>query len=128
MSITFNAEIRAGVLYVTASGRDRNVLEVIEYGQAIIGLAAESGVRYVLCDERKLKYEIKTFDIFEAAKEIVRYAPRASRVAIVCAPEHFKEGKFWETVAVNRGLQVRMDVEIERAKAWLLEGRSQSKY
>jgi hypothetical protein len=119
MAISFHAEIANGVLLISASGRDENLQQVIDYGSAVIDLAIESGVTHILCDERNLEYALDTFDTFQSAQKIAELAPRLARIAIVCGPQFFKDGKFWETVAVNRALQVRVDTDIERAKEWL---------
>lgn len=118
MSIQFQSEMKDGILVVTASGRDDNVQQVIDYGHSVERVAIESGARCVLCDERNLQYAIDTFD---AARQIAASAPKAARIAIVCRPECLEDGKFWETVAVNRGMQVRMDTDFVRAEAWLRE-------
>jgi hypothetical protein len=120
MAISFQAEIEDGMLLITASGRDENLQQVIDYGCAVIDFAIESGAAFILCDERNLEYALDTFDTFQSAQKIAELAPRLARIAIVCGPQFFKDGKFWETVAVNRALQVRVDTDIERAKAWLL--------
>ena len=122
MSITFNSNIEDDILIITASGKDDNVDQVVEYGQSIIRLGIESGKSKILCDERNLEDAIGTFDIFEAATIIAEEAPRVARIAIVCSPEFFEDGRFWETVAVNRGLHVRMYIDINLAKTWLIEG------
>lgn len=119
MSIFFEAEVEGNTLIVTTSGMDDNVQQVVEYGRALIRLAVEAEVRHVLCDERSLTYAIETFDIFDAARTIAEEAPKVGRIAIVCRPEFLGDGKFWETVAVNRGLQVRVDTDFERARIWL---------
>lgn len=122
MSITYESEIKESLLIITASGRDENVQQVIDYGLSIIHLAIENEATHILCDERNLEYALGTFDTYDAAKQIAMYVPRVARVAIVCRPEFLSDGKFWETVAVNRGLQVRIDTDIARCKAWLCEG------
>jgi hypothetical protein len=120
MGITYNSKVEKEVLYITASGKDENVKEVIEYGRSIIKLANESKVKRVICDERNLEYAIETLDIFESAQTMASEAPKVGRLAIVCNPKFLDEGKFWETVAFNRGLQVRMDTDFDRAKNWLI--------
>jgi len=121
MGITHASEMKDGTLIVTAAGRDENAKEVIDYGRAVIQLARESDAKSVLCDERNLEYAIGTFDTHQAAAQIAALAPNV-RVAIVCRPECLADGKFWEDVAVNRGVEVRVDTDLARAKSWLREG------
>ncbi len=126
MAITYISEIKEDMLLITASGRDENVRQVIDYGSAVIDLAVRHGATLVLCDERNLEYALDTFDTFQSAREIADLAPKVARIAIVCGAKFLKDGKFWETVAVNRALQVRVDTDIERAKAWLFENGNQA--
>jgi hypothetical protein len=121
MAITFQSEIADGLLLITASGRDENLQQVIDYGSAVINLALETNASFILCDERNLEYALDTFDSFESAQQIAELAPKVIRIAIVCGPKFLEDGKFWETVAVNRALQVRVDTDIDRAKAWLFK-------
>lgn len=120
MAICFGVNYENGVLFITASGRDDNVQQVIDYGSSVIELAVRYGSKYILCDERDLEYTLDTFDNFESARKIAELAPKVVRIAIVCGAKFLDDGKFWETVAVNRALQVRFDTEMERARAWLL--------
>jgi len=96
--------------------------QVLDYGGSVVDLAIERGVTHVLCDERNLEYALGTIDTYHAAEMIAARAAGLARVAIVCRPEFLKDGKFWETVAVNRALQVRVDTDLTRAREWLLQG------
>jgi hypothetical protein len=108
-------------LCVAAWGRDDSMQEVVGYGRAVIGEAIARGCRRVLCDERGLEYAIGTIDIFEAAQTIADHAPKVARVAIVCAPACAEDADFWETVAVNRSLCVRVFLDPAEARSWLME-------
>jgi len=119
MSITYQSKVEDGILIITTTGRDDNVNQVIEYGRSITQLAVNSGVIRILCDERNLEYAIGTLDIFVAAKKIAEEVPKLAYIAIVCQPRFLKDGKFWETVAVNRGLRVHIGTDIRRAEDWI---------
>jgi hypothetical protein len=119
MAIAYTITSGGDTLYVKTHGCDDNVEEVVQYGMAIIQAAQASGCRHVLCDELELTYQLGTLDTFTAAKTISEYAPRVGRVAIVCKPQHFSDAEFWETVAVNRGLMVRVFPARAEAEAWL---------
>lgn len=120
MAITFHAEIKDLLLVIEASGCDENLQQVIDYGCSVIDLAVNHGSRYILCDERNIEYALDTCDTFLLAQKIAECAQKIFRVAIVCGPKFLEDGKFWETVAVNRFLEVRVDTDMERAKEWLL--------
>jgi hypothetical protein len=124
MAITYQSEIKDGLLVITASGRDENLQEVIDYGCSVLDLAIKSDTKLILCDERNLEYALNAFDTLRAAQTIAERAPKVFRAAIVCGPKFLKDGKFWETVAVNRSLQVRVDTDMDRAREWLLQAGS----
>jgi len=119
MAIKYTLEVKENLLLVKAAGRDGDVSDVIQYGQALIEAAVQAGCTRVLCDERELEYAIGTLDIYKSASMISKTAPHIARVAIVCDPLFLEDGQFWETVAVNRGLMVRMFTEMEEARDWL---------
>jgi hypothetical protein len=120
MAITFESSMEDGVLIITTSGRDENLQQVLEYGQAVIDLVVATGATRILCDERNLEYAIDTIDTYDAAKAVAEHASKAVRIAIVCGPNFLEDGKFFETVAVNRNLRLRVDTDIAKARAWLL--------
>lgn len=107
------------ILRVKASGIDDNLEQVIEYGSKLIELAKQYNVTKLLCDEQNLIYNLNTVDNFEAAEFIAKHAPKVARVAIVFNPQNFKDAEFWETVAVNRLLKIKLCKTIEEAEEWL---------
>jgi hypothetical protein len=119
MSISYEISVTDGVMHVKASGVDDGPEEVKKYGLALIAEAVSRGGTKVLCDERELKYALDTLGTFESAKYIADLIPKLARVVIVCHPRYLKDGKFWETVAVNRGVQVRFTTDIEDAWKWI---------
>lgn len=60
-----------------------------------------------------------TFDTYESARLIVEAAPKIAQVAIVCKDDDFKDAQFWETVASNRGLHIRVFKDPTSAEEWL---------
>ena len=121
MAIAYSMKAEGDLLLVTSSGRDDSLDDVTSYGMAVIAAAVEGGTRRILCDERNLVYQLSTFANFEAARFVAEQAPRVARIAIVCRPECLADGEFWETVAVNRGLNVIVTADYEKARAWVGE-------
>jgi hypothetical protein len=119
MGIQFVTGKEGDTLLVRAHGFDENLDQVQQYGMNIIAVAREQGVTQVLCDERELEYRLGTFDTYTAASYISAHAPAVCKVAIVCRPDDIVDAKFWETVAVNRGLTVRIFKELVDAQNWL---------
>ncbi len=119
MAIDFTACKKGDTLLVHAHGFDESLEQVEQYGMSIIAAALEQGAAQVLCDERELEYRLGTLDTYDAAAHIAAHAPAVCKVAIVCRPADIADAKFWETVAVNRGLTVRIFKEITDAYIWL---------
>ena len=51
---------------------------------------------------------------------ISTFAPDVARAAVVPNAKYVADAGFWETVAVNRGLSVRIFKDTDAARAWLL--------
>jgi hypothetical protein len=119
MAIAYSFEVENDLLKATASGKDETLEEVMDYGMAIIHAAIVNKCQKVLCDETGLEYSLGTFESFESAKFISENAPDVAKVAIVCNPRFIGDAAFWETVAVNRGLQVKFFKNLRDAEEWL---------
>ena len=124
MAISYQSEMKDGLLCITAAGRDDTMQQVVDYGTAVIDLAIKNEAKMILCDERNLEYDLRTFETFQVAEFIAERAPKVARIAIVCKPAFLVDGKFWETVAVNRFLHVRVDTDIDQVRNWLLSPES----
>ena len=121
MSIDYYFTVKENYLEVVSSGKDDSLFEVLRYGTAILRTAITNKMPKILCDERKLVYNLKTFDNFNVASHIASIVPKNAKIAIVTSEENLKDYDFWETVAVNRGLQVKGFLDIEKAEEWLCE-------
>ena len=120
MAIKYTIIKKDRYLLITASGKDDNLEEVESYGMAVIQAAIENRVTHILCDERQLEYALGTFDIFESARFIAEHVPSLAKTAIVSGSNESQDVAFWETVAVNRGLHVKMFKDFDSAETWLL--------
>ena len=119
MAIKYQIEKQEEWLKVVASGEDDSLEEVLAYGGAIIQAAIEYSSKKILCDERGLRYAISLTDTYKLAEEASRFAKNVVRIAIVCNAHYLDEGRFFETVASNRGLIIRVTSNYDEATAWL---------
>lgn len=119
MAIHFTMDGDGDTLLVNASGFDESLEQVREYGMAIIAACVEGGFTHVFCDERELEYRLATIDTLDAAAFISEHAPRVGKIAIVCDPKGSADARFFEDVAVNRGLTVRAFKDPGGARHWL---------
>jgi hypothetical protein len=119
MAIHYNFSTEGNLLVVTASGFDESLEEVQNYSLATIQEAQRGGFTSVLCNEIQLEYRLGTLDTYKAATFVAQQAPKVARVAIVCSEQFMRDAKFWETVAVNRGLEVRVFPDLSAAHSWI---------
>lgn len=121
MTIEYTYNISDNVLYVNTRGIDRDLLEVQNYGAEIIGICKKHHINRVLADERDLEYTIGVIDTFQLAEYYSRELPQLARVAVVASYKSLDDAQFWETAAVNRGLNVKVFISYEEAKQWIEE-------
>lgn len=119
MSIKYTFAVEDNTLKVIARGKDDSLQEVKDYALAVIDEVVKEGCARVLCDERSLEYSISIIDTYSLAEEVSKYSTRAERLAIVCSDKFIKDGKFYETVASNRGLKVLVSSNYDLAVSWL---------
>jgi len=122
MAIHFETTIDGTLLRVTTRGKDDGLDGVVAYAEGVAETARLRHCTRILCDERGLTYDLSTMDTYAAAEAVSKYSTSISRIAIVCRPEFLEAGIFFENVAANRGLQLRMFTDIGEAERWLSEG------
>jgi len=119
MAIKYEFEIDGKMLKVSTSGKDDNLEEVESYARAILGLAIEHDCTKIFCDERLLEYSLSTLDTYQLAEAASKVAMLLRKIAIVCDQNYLEDGKFYETVASNRGLTVHVTADYDSALLWL---------
>ena len=119
MAINYTLSIEDKTLKVVATGKDDNLQDVKNYSQAVIEEAIKHQCNFVFCDERNLEYSLSMIDTYRLAEEASKKAKRTARIAIVCNEKYIEEGKFYETVASNRGVRVLVTSDYELAVSWL---------
>jgi hypothetical protein len=121
MAIHYTMTAEGDLLLVEAAGFDESLEEVQQYGMAIVNACRTGNYTRVLCNEFNLEYRLGTLDTFKSAEYLAAQAPKLGKTAIVCNGKFIVDAKFWETVAVNRGLTVRFFKDTNTARQWLSE-------
>ena len=124
MAIHFEFHPEGNLLGVRAWGFDESLAQVQDYGLAILQACLRHGYTHVLCDETKLEYRLTSLDTYQAAATIAEQATRLVKVAIVCDPRFIQDARFFEDVAVNRGLSVRAFRDLAAARTWVGAGNT----
>ncbi len=121
MPIATTPDTVADGLFIQAVDRDDELASVKAYGMAVIAAAAAAsaaGISRDLCDESECAYAPRILGTFDSAKSIAAAAPHVARVAIVCSAKQAGDAGFWETVALNHSLLVKMFIPCDEAKRW----------
>ncbi len=119
MAIKYQIESRDSLLTVKAEGIDDNLQDVLSYANAVMESAVRHASKKILCDERGLEYAISMIDTYMLAEEASKFAVNCAKIAIICQEKYLKDARFYETVAANRGLIVRVTADYNNAIDWL---------
>jgi len=126
MSVALQMSSESGVLHVRATGRF-SLAEAKRAFVEMIGAAAQHKVDKVLIDGRGVEGGPKVMERFYfgefAANTVINLSLLGSchypRVAYVLNEPMLDPGRFGETVAVNRGVQIKAFDNIKEARTWL---------
>ena len=119
MPIAYQIQDEGVFLRVKAVGTCDNLEQLKEYVLAIHQAATSAGLTRALVDERELRYRLSTIDSFESGSFVAEMAPLGAKIAVTCNLEGKADTRFWETVAVNRGAEVKIFDDIESAEEWI---------
>lgn len=122
MAIQYDIQVDGDILRVKTSGFDESLEEAQAYAFAILSAAGEHQVTKVICDETDLKYSLGTVDLYEMATALAKAAPRVIRAALIYHPDQFSDVRFWETVALNCGGQIKIFKDPAVAEEWIQDG------
>ncbi len=119
MSIKYSIEAEEDLLNVTAIGTCENLIQLKDYLFGIHDTVELNDSTRVFVDESRLIYALSTIETFNSAKFVSKMAPRQLKIAVLCRREGWKETKFWEDVAFNRGVMVRVFIAYDEAQRWI---------
>lgn len=126
MGYELSVEDRGGYLHVRVTG-ENSPQAVRGYLADLRTICIERGSDAVLIEESLQGPGLALLEIFQIASEGCRHGLEIGRIAFVdVVPEHSAaDMQFAETVAVNRGLNIRRFRTVQDAERWLLEAPSQ---
>jgi hypothetical protein len=100
---------------------------LMEAASRVTAFCRARGIARVLIDLRPMSGGLDTLETYEVAGHELpkqRNVRRFLRSAILDHPENIERIRFFETVAVNRGLNVRVFADEENAVEWLVADSS----
>jgi len=119
---SYRIERTKSYLLITSSGVFKSQTDVLDYADKLFREFDKWGLKSILMDERKMKHIVSNIDIYEIGKYVAERLAGDYRIAIVYDKEFFSKGGFFETVASNRSLCVRIFLDFNEAEKWLTEG------
>jgi hypothetical protein len=120
MSINYTILDKGKYLKIISAGACENLNQLKEYVLAIHNATVSSGQKRVLVDETQLEYKLSTLDSFDSGRFVSSISPKPKKLAVLCKLENWNDTKFWETVAVNRGVPVKIFRNQDSAEKWIM--------
>lgn len=116
----------AGPYITVRSSGHLTVEEVRAAFDAGLQLAQEHDVWAVLSDSTAVESAPSPVDLYEIAERLAHLGVSARFRQAVLLRRHSPAAQitqFWENTTLNRGLRVRVFVDADAARSWLLSGR-----
>lgn len=120
MALKYTLKRDGDILFVRLTGSDDGLREVERYVLDVIRAALDEGLQRILCDETGITTRLDTLETFDIGTFLSRNTPPSFRIAIIYDPQAYFDFRFFESVAVNRGMQLRIFTDIDPAREWLL--------
>jgi len=122
MSYDLKIEKKDDFLWVTATGRERTLEIILAMERDILQACVENKVTLVLLDIRPLeglREMMEAYDIPDKYFPKMKDPSVITRIVIVDRKESKRNNNFFENVAVNRGFNLRIFSDSDKAVEWL---------
>jgi len=108
-------------LYCLTVGKVDDARAMIEWGEAIVRMAKETGMSRVLIDNREFVLELSPLEVVEFARDFEEknIAVIGLRLAVMSSPSQPETTRLIETVLTNRSASYRRFANPEEALVWL---------
>lgn len=124
----FSIEAKNGYISVTSEGLYSTQMDLMDITVHVHQKAKETGVRYFLLDFVRTSFKLPLAEAYNLVRTYDLSMPAfAGGVAACVYSEPSKEFvKYWRDVGCQRGYDIEMFTESEKAEGWLID-RSKSK-
>lgn len=115
----------SGVVEIVHTG-DMSIVEATASRNEAAAMMKERDLDLVLADVSKTNHDESTMDLMNFNASHYDVFPAGTRLAVVIPsdPSKSASARFAETVALNRGIAMRIFLEYDQAKSWLLENET----
>ena len=124
MSYDLKMTCKSGFLHAEVTGI-RSVDTIVDAARRIIEECSTAMTSKVLVDVRQLQGRLDTLEAYQIPAETFEDLRRPGVIkaaAIVDHPEYLDRGRFFETVAQNRGFNLRIFGDVDEAVQWIEGG------
>jgi hypothetical protein len=120
MTRSLEITLESNGAHIVLQLRGKYDLSLLRHTIKEIGVRSrETGSRCILADAHADPGGIGLLDLHQIGELIAREIPRGCRVAVVVSKARLEMDRHLETVAVNRGVSLRLFTDIEEARHWL---------
>ena len=123
--VTYTCDIaeQSGYLLVKAVGTMDSFDVMLDYAKTVLAAIESTGGKTLMLDHRSLRFKMFSLDAIDLAAWLEEREVQSMglRTAVLPAKGDMLIGKFFETVFVNRSLQLRVFSDEEAAARWLSE-------
>lgn len=124
MPISYTKEMQGDYILVHAQGTTQDTDDLIRYIDRFVADCVDCGTNRILLDHRDLMFDRKFAGTYDVA---VRCTKRMSldhpyRVALIARPERMEFARVYETIGLNRGVEIKAFERPKLAKVWLKSG------
>ncbi len=123
MTINYIIEKGKDYIYLVGEGIEDSLEENKKIHQMIVNLCKNHHYDRVLIDDRKVTYTASIISLYQLAEYYAKVdIPRQiKRAAILANPKYKESNDFFENTSRNRGINLRLFYDLERAEQWLTE-------
>jgi hypothetical protein len=123
MSIQYTFEKRGAVLYARGWGIEGGIDEDKQISLELVRACRQHGCELLLIDDSDVTYTSTTLSLYELAKfyNDSRFQRQLRAIALIANFKYKEDNDFYETAVRNRGVNLRIFYDFERAGTWLAE-------
>ncbi|MEK7225100.1 MAG: hypothetical protein AAB221_05410 [Bacteroidota bacterium] len=124
MNITITSVDRDEYILITSIGVLENRDDLLTHAELIYQEISKYDKHKILIDDIETRFPPNRLYYYDQVHFFGTGFPREIRflkIAIVLSPEFEEIGKFWETLAVNRGFEYHSFISMAKAHQWLIQ-------
>jgi hypothetical protein len=122
MNVAFDITTEKDHTFIRTEGHISSLEEHIELIVKLYSEVVRLGLKRILVDDSKVRYVNRIWDTFQFGEYLTRLLTgdlHYFTMAVSVNPDSVDIARFFETVCINRGINVRIFDNLDSAKNWL---------